>query len=121
MVDRSQVPVFKQDPILVLVLGFVTCGIYMIYWNIKMAEVLNAVSERELISPVVAILGGLCWPVPVYYYYLAGQALRGVGSLVGREEEMASKSTLLLILAIFVPQVAAMIIQGHVNEIYTAA
>jgi len=119
MVDRSQVPVFKQDPIMVLILGFVTCGIYMIYWNIKMAEVFNAVCERELISTIVAVLAGLCWPVPVYYYYLVGQGMADVGRLLGREEELAGKSTLLLILGIFVPQVAAMIVQGHINEIYT--
>ena len=29
-----------------LILGFITCGLYLIYWNIKTAEVLNAVAGR---------------------------------------------------------------------------
>ena len=55
MVDRRSVPVFQQEPILVLLLSFLTCGLYLIYWNIKAAEVLNAVSDRQVISPAVAV------------------------------------------------------------------
>ncbi|MBP6587261.1 MAG: DUF4234 domain-containing protein, partial [Flavobacterium sp.] len=47
---NNPIPVFKVDPIIVLILGFITCGLYLIYWNLKVAEVLNAVSEREVIS-----------------------------------------------------------------------
>jgi hypothetical protein len=116
MVDRSSVPVFKQDPILVLILGFVTCGLYLIYWNIKMAEVLNAVSGRQAISPVVAVISGCCYPVNVYFYYQCGQCLGDLGTLIGKD--LKDKATLLLILGIFIPMVAAMIVQGHVNELY---
>ena len=57
----------KSDPvmalkagstILVLLLSFLTCGLYLIYWNIKAAEVLNVVSERQVISPAVAVISG---------------------------------------------------------------
>jgi hypothetical protein len=116
--ERNEIPVFKNDPILVLVLGFVTCGLYLIYWNMNMAKVLNKASGKEVISPAIAILSGCCFPVNVYFYYLAGQCLGDVGRLINKEEELKSKSTLLLILGIFVPMVAAMILQGHVNEIY---
>ena len=40
MAEQSNIPLFKNNPVLVLVLGFVTCGLYMIFWNMKMAEVL---------------------------------------------------------------------------------
>lgn len=117
MVERSSVPVFKNDPVLVLVLGIVTCGLYLIYWNMKTAEVMNAVVGRELISPVIAVISGCCMPVNVYFYYLCGQALGEMGELTGNPN-LKEKSTLLLILGIFFPMVSAMIIQGHVNEIY---
>ena len=100
-----------------LVLGFVTCGLYFIYWNIKMAEVLNAVAGREVISSVVAVIAGCCIPVNVYYYYLAGETLTPLGALIGKPE-LKDKATLLVILGLFVAPVAAMIVQGHVNEIY---
>ena len=117
MVERSSIPVFKNDPVMVLVLGIVTCGLYLVYWNMKTAEVMNAVVGRELISPVIAIISGCCMPVNVYFYYLCGQGLGEMGELTGNPN-LKEKSTLLLILGIFFPMVSAMIIQGHINEIY---
>ncbi len=117
MVDRANIPVFKTDPIMVLVLGFVTCGLYLIYWNIKAAEVLNAVAGRQVIAPAIAILSGCCYPVNVYFYYLCGQCLHELGEVV-KNPAIKEKSTLLLILGIFFPMVAAMIVQGHINELY---
>jgi hypothetical protein len=117
MADRRSIPVFKNDPVLVLILGFVTCGLYLIYWNIKTAEVFNAIAGREVISPVIAVISGCCMPVHVYFYYLCGQSLSDLGQLIGNPN-LKDKSTLLLILGIFLPMVSAMIIQGHINEIY---
>ncbi len=116
--NPGDIPVFRNSPVLVLILGIVTCGLYLIYWNIKMAQVLNAVGGREVISTMVSVLSGCCMPVNIYYYYLAGQALPEVGKLIGREEELRKLSLVLLLLGIFFPMVAAMIVQGHVNELY---
>src|SRR4051794_17018391 len=99
MANRSEIPVFKNEPIMVLILGLVTCGLYNIYWNMKMAEVFNKVAGKEVISPVIAVLGGCCVPVNVYYYYLAGESLTEVGRMIGKEEEMKGKTTLLLVLS----------------------
>lgn len=118
MVERKDIMLFKNEPILVLLLGFCTCGFYMIYWNLKVAEVLNQVSGKEIISPPVAVLSGCCSPLHVYFYYLAGQSLGDVGALINRKEALANKATLLMILGFFLPPVAAMIVQGHINELY---
>ena len=59
----SSIPYFKNEPIVVLLLGFLTCGLYLIYWNIKTAEVLNAVAGKEVISQPIAIFAGCCMPV----------------------------------------------------------
>jgi hypothetical protein len=117
MTQDGSIPVFKNDPILVLVLGFITCGLYLIYWNIKMSEVLNAVAGRTAISSVVAVIAGCCFPVNVYFYYLTGSVLPELGNRIGKPD-LREKSTILLVLGIFVPMVAAMIVQGHVNELY---
>lgn len=116
MVERSSIPVFRQDPILVLILGFITCGLYLIYWNIKTAQVLNAVAEREAVSPVVAVIAGCCYPVNGFFYYQCGECLSDVGKLIGRD--LSGKTVLLVVLGIFIPMLAAMIVQSHVNEIY---
>jgi hypothetical protein len=73
---------------------------------------------KEVISPAIAVIAGCCMPVNAYFYYLAGQSLPEIGRRIGKERELADKSTLLLILGIFFPMVAAMILQGHINELY---
>jgi hypothetical protein len=46
--------------------------LYHIYWNIKVAEVLNAVAEREVISSN-SHFSGCCFPINIYFFLLAGR------------------------------------------------
>ena len=57
----------------------------------------------------------------IYFFYLCGLSMGPLGRLIGKEEELKGKSTLLLLLGIFFPAVAALIIQGHINELYPDA
>ena len=115
--NRRPIPEFNVDPIIVLVLGIITCGLYLIYWNIKIAEVINAVAEREVISQPIAIFSGCCMPVNLYFYYLAGK--EGLPKVYERTgEPQKDQSTLLLILGFVFPMVAAMIVQGDINKLY---
>ena len=115
---QNPIPYFKVDPILVLVFGFITCGLYLIYWNIKIAEVLNAVSEKEVISQPVAIFAGCCFPVNIYFFYLAGkEGLPQVYNRIGYPQK--DESTLLLVLGFFFPMAAAMIVQSDINKLYS--
>jgi ABC-type Na+ efflux pump permease subunit len=114
---NKPIPVFNVDPIVVLILGFITCGLYLIYWNIKVAEVLNAVAEREVISSPIAIFAGCCYPVNVYFFYLAGkEGLPQVYKRIGYPQK--DDSMLLIILGLFFPMVAAMIVQNDINRLY---
>ncbi len=113
----TNIPVFKVDPVLVLVFSILTCGLYLIYWNVKVSEVLNAVAEREIISTPLAIFSGCCLPVHVYFYYLVGkEGLPKVYKITG--ELQKDQSTLLLVLGFFFPLAAAMIVQGDINRLY---
>ena len=97
-------------------LSFLTCGLYLIYWNIKAAEVLNAVNGREVISTPVAVFAGCCMPVNLYYYYLAGK--EGLPQVYARTGTQKDDTVMLLILGFFFPMVAAMIVQGDINKLY---
>jgi hypothetical protein len=114
---QPPIPNFKVDPILVLVLGIVTCGLYLIYWNIKVADVINSVSGREVISQPIAIFAGCCYPINAYFYYLLGK--EGLPQ-VYRRSNMPQKddTVLLLVLGFFFPMVAAMIVQSDINKLY---
>ncbi|MFD1602052.1 DUF4234 domain-containing protein [Flavobacterium artemisiae] len=116
-VSNNPIPEFKVDPIMVLLFSFLTCGLYLIYWNIKVAEVFNAVAGREVISQPIAIFAGCCMPVNIYFYYLAGKdALPEVYKRTG--ELQKDQSTLLIVLGFFFPMAAAMIVQGDINRLY---
>ena len=113
----NPIPTFKVDPIVVLILSFLTCGLYLIYWNIKVAEVFNAVSEREVISQPIAIFAGCCYPVNIYFFYLAGRD--GLPDVYHRSGSVQKDDTvLLLILGLFFPMIAAMIVQNEINKLY---
>jgi len=113
----NQIPVFKVDPVLVLIFGIITCGLYLIYWNIKVAEVLNSVAEREVISSPIAIFAGCCFPINVYFFYLAGrEGLPQVYKRIGYPQK--DDSTLLIVLGFFFPMAAAMIVQNDINKLY---
>ena len=102
---------------MVLIFGILSCGLYLIYWNIKVAEVFNAVAEREVISQPIAIFAGCCMPVNMYFYYLAGKdALPKVYERVGDPQK--DQTVLLLVLGFLFPVVAAMIVQGDINKLY---
>lgn len=114
---NKPIPVFNVDPILVLILGFLTCGLYLIYWNVKIAEVFEAVSEREVISQPIAIFAGCCYPVNIYFFYLAGRD--GLPDVYRRSGSAQKDDTvLLLVLGFLFPMVAAMIVQNDINKLY---
>ncbi|HKI90340.1 MAG TPA: DUF4234 domain-containing protein [Draconibacterium sp.] len=113
----NTIPRFYNDPIVVLVLGVITCGLYLIYWNIKAAQVMNAVAEKEIISQPVAIFAGCCLPVNLYFYYLAGkEGIPKIHEKTGSQGK--DQSVLLMVLGFFFPMVAAMIVQGDINKLY---
>ena len=113
----NNIPYFKNEPIVVLLLGFLACGLYLIYWNVKTTEVLNAVAGKEVISQPVAIFAGCCMPVNLYFYYLAGkEALPRVYEQIGIVKK--DETVLLLVLGLIFPMVAAMIVQGDINKLY---
>jgi len=115
--NAPRIPYFKNEPFVVLVLGFITCGLYLIYWNIKMAEVINAVVEKTVITPPIAIFSGCCFPVNLYFYYLVGQNLEVIGRKVGNPS-LQDQSVLLIVLGFIAPMVSAMIVQGEINKLY---
>ena len=115
--SNTTLPVFKNDPIVVLILGIVTCGLYLIYWNIKAAEVLNAVAEREIISQPVAIFCGCCPPVHIYFYYVAAKdGLPKINERIGAPQN--DQTLIVTLLGLIFPMVAAMIVQGEINKLY---
>jgi hypothetical protein len=114
---NARIPEFKVDPIMVLIFGFLTCGLYLIYWNIKVAEVINAVNQREVVSQPIAVFSGCCYPINLYFFWLIGkEGLPKIYDLTNQHRK--DESLLLLVLGFCFPMVAAMIVQGDINKLY---
>ena len=114
---QQPIPRFKNDPVVVLILGSMTCGLYLIYWNIKAAQVITAVAEQEVISEPIAIFAGCCMPVNLYFYYLAGK--EGLPKIYERTGQYnKDQTTLLVVLGFLFPVISAMILQGDINKLY---
>jgi len=106
------------NPVLVLVLGFVTCGIFVIYWLFKTAGDLKDYLGKEVLSMPMLIFGLCCPPVSIYNIYLISKGLGEAQSKAGLPEK--DDTMLILILAIFAGPVALMIIQTELNKIWEA-
>jgi hypothetical protein len=118
MPDPATVPSLRLEPLHVLVFGVLTCGLYFLWWNARVARVLNAVAGRELLSPVLASLASLCGPLHLYFYYVVGESLPLLATSVGRSERRPDRTTPLLVLGFLFAPVAAMIVQRQLNEYF---
>ena len=108
------------SPILALILGFVTLGIYFLVWMFQRAAEMQRHLGREIVSTALLVVGICCVPVHIYNIYLFAKALPEMqekAGLPGKDD-----SVLLLILCIFgLFPVAMMIIQGELNKIWEAS
>ena len=108
----------RAEPITVLLLTFVTCGIYWFFWMFKVAGEINAYLGREVVSTLLLILGICCAPVNIYNIYLVAKALpemQGRAGLPGKDDTL-----LLILLMIVFPLVVPMIVQGELNKVWDA-
>jgi hypothetical protein len=105
-----------ENPTTVLVLGFVTCGLYIIFWAWMRAKEMNAYLGREAVNPLFIVPGCLCFPVAIYGYFLYCKNLPEMQKKAGLEpkDELAIHLVLLILLS----PVGAYLIQQKLNEIW---
>jgi hypothetical protein len=112
----------KRDPILVLVLTLVTCGIYGIYWwNVSITEIKNSLG-REDINPAMELLLGFvtCGIYFIYLYYKYPQLLLEMQDRVRLPRNDISLISILL--TVFgLGLVSIFMIQTEMNKIWDAA
>jgi len=66
----------KREPIVVILLSFVTCGIYSLYWHYKAGdEIRTALGKPDAINPVLVFAGIICFPFMFYYVYTIDKGL----------------------------------------------
>lgn len=94
-------PIEKREIVTAILLTIITCGIYGIYWFVKLTDESNAVSGSDSASGGVAILYTLitCGIYTIYWNYKMGQKMYEAGKRYG--VDIADNSVLYLILSLF--------------------
>lgn len=105
-----------ENPTTVLILGFVTCGIYCIYWMWVRAKEMNDYLGRQVINPLFVVPGCLCGPLLIYVDYLYCWALPEMQKKAGIEAK--DEKVMQLILMILLAPVGQYMVQQKLNEIW---
>ena len=101
----------------VLLLLF-TFGIWHFIWVYRVTGYLNAVKDEEPRNPTTKLL--LCMFVPFYSIYWIYKSAQRIDKLAKQKGISSDIATLCLIMAIFLPIIALIIMQDKMNNIITA-
>lgn len=91
----------KRDIVVAIILTFVTCGIYGIYWFIVMTDDVNSLSDEKMASGGTAFLYSIltCGIYALYWNYKVGQKMAEAGKKYNKP--INDNSVLYLVLSIF--------------------
>lgn len=91
----------KRDIVVAVILTFVTCGIYGIYWFIVMTDDVNSLSDEKMASGGTAFLYSIltCGIYALYWNYKIGQKMAEAGKKYNKP--INDNSVLYLVLSIF--------------------
>jgi hypothetical protein len=112
----------KRDPIMVLILGILTCGIYAIYWVFKTSSEIKDALGREDINPALdAVLSLLtCYIWLIYLAYKYPQFLLQLQEKAGLPRNDISLVSLILAIVGLSP-ISFFMIQSELNNVWDAA
>lgn len=112
----------NREPVMVLLLPFVTCGIYgMYWWYVTITEIKNALNRQDINPGMELVLGIVtCGIYFVYLAYKYPQLLLEMQDRVGLPRN--DISTISLLLSVFgLYPVASFMIQTELNKIWDTA
>ena len=104
----------------VILLGIITCGLYTIWWQYTIGKEINTALGEEAVSPILAVVAILCFPLMYYYVYTIDQALVKLGRKCGVRYEsnfVLWIITMLLGIGYIIQIVQA---QSYLNEVWAS-
>lgn len=73
-----------RNPVLVVILSIVTCGIYQLVWLFMVCNEINNLTEEKKVDPVIYfLLGILCFPLIFIGMYKIDEALFDINTKAG--------------------------------------
>lgn len=112
-------PVGKiRNPVAVILLPLVTCGIYSIIWVNKISKEINAYYGQELTKPSYPFLGLLCFPFWYVAFYKIDEALAKVFARENKPYEQSGTLWVILLLLFVGWFIVPYKIQTYLNELW---
>ena len=109
-ISKYHIPIVKH-----IVLLLFTFGIWQLIWIYKTTDALNNLSKEPYRSPETQLL--LCIFVPFYLIYWIYKSAQGIDFASKARGEDSDFATIAIILAIFIPLVAIILMQDKINHI----
>ena len=111
-----------RQPITVILLSLVTCGIYLWYWlYVTTQDINNALGEERINTVMMLVLSILCAPVLFYWLYQIDKALVDISA---KDGVAYSESFIIWLILSLVAGVGSIIaefqIQTAMNNIWAA-
>src|SRR4026208_59270 len=99
-----------------LILGFVTCGLYCIYWMWLRVKEMNEYLGKQVVNPMFVFPGCVCYPVMWYaaWLYANGPPERQEKAGIEPKDEKVLHAVLLILLA----PVGQYMVQQKLNELW---
>ena len=80
------------NPTTVLILGFVTCGLYMLYWMWLRVKEMNEYLGKQVVNPMFVFPGCICGPVMIYAMWLYVNGLPEMQKKAGDLKKLLDQS-----------------------------
>ncbi|WP_295160370.1 DUF4234 domain-containing protein [uncultured Brachyspira sp.] len=112
-----------KNPIQVVLLSIVTCGIYYYYWLYLTTKEIKEFTENEALDPLKTVLFTIvtCGIFGIYWYYkMSPVVFKELPEKVGAKVE-EDKIKTVFILSIFIQVVSCYLMQTKLNEIWEKA
>ena len=98
-----------------ILLSLFTFGIWMLIWIYKTTKALNKAPNSEKYDPTKKLI--LCMFVPfymIYWFYKHGEKIDKLNAVAGKKTD---NTTMYLLLGIFIPVVACILMQDNINKL----
>ncbi len=106
---------YYVDPIKLIILCIVTCGIYVFYWSYKVTEFTNQ-DGAEYRNPVNKLL--LCLFVPFYFLYWIYVTCKKIETMSAQRGVASGDVTILALVFYFVfSPVTVFLMQNSINKL----
>ncbi len=102
-----------------LLLSLFTCGIWTLIWIHKTTKVLNRTPGAEQYDPTKKLL--LCLFVPFYMVYWFKKHGERIDKLNAMQNNKTDNATMYLLLGLFIPVVACILMQDNINKLCAPA